>query len=60
MKTHWKRLAGALVVLGIGLAAFAPALTMQPGASLSGAVGQMSSEQKVGQLSVAGASVGLS
>ena len=59
MKRHWNRLVGALVVLGIGLATFAPAGT-HPGVSLPGAAGRTATGQKTGQLSVAGASAGLS
>ena len=58
MKTHWKRLAGALVVLAIGLVAFTPALTMQSGASLSGAAGRRASGPSAAQLSVADAALG--
>ncbi len=60
MKPHWNRLVGALVVLGIGLAAFAPPGAMHPGVSQSGAAGRTAIGQKAGQLSVAGASAGLS
>jgi hypothetical protein len=60
MKTHWQRLIGALVVLGIGLAAFAPANTTNPGASLAGVANNRAVGPSAGQLSVSGASIGLS
>ena len=63
MKTQWQRLIGALVVLAIGLAAFAPAGVTKPGASLSGAAGRPavgpSAALAPGQLSVADAARGL-
>ncbi|MBE2235242.1 MAG: hypothetical protein IAE85_17230, partial [Anaerolinea sp.] len=60
MKTHWKRLIGALVVLGIGAAAFAPAVTMNQGPSLAAGAGRHAAGPISGGLSVAQASLGLS
>jgi subtilisin-like proprotein convertase family protein len=60
MKTHLKRLMGALVVVAVGLAAFAPAAPMVPGATQPGAAGRAAIGGNASQLSTAGAAAGLS
>jgi hypothetical protein len=60
MQTHWKRLIGALVVLAIGVAAFAPASGMYRSASRPAAAGRMAASPLGSQLSTADAAAGLS
>ncbi len=59
MKTHWKRLIGALMILGVGAGAFLPAATMNRSASLTGGAGRGAAAPVAGQLSVAQAALGL-
>jgi len=60
MKTRWQRLIGAMLVVGIGAAAFAPARTLNSGVSPTGAAGRRAAGPITGQLSVADAALGLS
>ncbi|MFZ2360499.1 MAG: hypothetical protein WA040_14250 [Anaerolineae bacterium] len=60
MKTRWQRLIGAMLVVGIGAAAFTPGRTINSGASLTGAAGRRAAGPVTGQLSVADATLGLS
>ena len=60
MNTRWQRLIGAMLVVGIGAAAFAPASTLNSGVSPTGAAGRRAAGPITGQLSVADAALGLS
>jgi hypothetical protein len=60
MNQHWKRLSGALIVLVIAVAAFAPAGGMVSRAPRTGAAGPVAAGSSGMQLSVADAAQGLS
>jgi len=57
MKTHWKRLMGALALLAVGVIAFAPVGLVDR--SAAGASGRMTAGPLGGQLSTSDAAIGL-